>query len=443
MLSPLRQVPTAITGEEAAHLPVHQFFASSLAEALRPRLPAPVATQSRFGRRSRVALYSHDTMGLGHRRRNLLVAHALAGAPLHASTLLVVGAAASVAWPQPPGSDSLSLPAFRKEPDGRYGSRHLDLSLATLVGLRSSAIRAALSSFEPDVLIVDNVPGGALGELLPTLEHLRRRGRTRCVLGLRDVLDDPVTTREEWRRHGHVDTVGRYYDAVWVYSDPYVCDPIRHCGLAPLADRVRYTGYLDHRRWLDVAEPGGDALARLKLPPGRLALCVVGGGQDGDALAEAFADAELPEGWNGLVLTGPFMPEEVRVRLRARLELRERLRVLPGVAEPARFIAMADRVIAMAGYNTVGEVLSFGKRALLVPRVKPRSEQLVRAERLRELGLVDVLHPSELTPAALGAWVAREQGPRARVGDVVDMQGLSRLPDFLSDVLAGAPLAGR
>jgi predicted glycosyltransferase len=401
-----------------------------------------VAKPAQTGRRSRVALYSHDTMGLGHRRRNLLVAHALAGAPLHASTLLVVGAAASVAWPQPPGSDCLSLPALRKEPDGRYGSRSLDLSLATMVGLRSSAIRAALSSFEPDVLIVDNVPDGALGELLPTLQHLKQRGRTRCVLGLRDVLDDPAATREEWRRKGHVGTVGTYYDAVWVYSDPYVCDPIRHCGLAPLADRVRYTGYLDHRRWLEIAEPGGDALGRLRLPPGRLALCVVGGGQDGDALAEAFADAELPEGCHGLVVTGPFMPEDVRARLRARLERRPRLRVLPGVGEPARFIAMADRVIAMAGYNTVGEILSFGKEALLVPRIKPRSEQLTRAERLRELGLVDLLHPTELSPAALGAWLARTPARRAKASDVVDMRGLSRLPEFLADALASPSRAG-
>lgn len=441
MLSPSRPAPSANTSETGS-LPVHALLRSPLPELLRSRLPAPVATPVSPGLRPRVALYSHDTMGLGHRRRNLLVAHALAGAPLHASTLLVVGAAASVAWPQPPGSDSLCLPALRKEPDGRYGARHLDLSLSTLVGLRSSTIRAALSSFEPDVLIVDNVPGGALGELLPTLEHLRREGRTRCVLGLRDVLDDPSVIREEWRRKGHVETVRTYYDAVWVYSDPYVCDPIQDCGLSPLADRVRYTGYLDQRRWLEMAAPGGDALARLKLPPGRLALCMVGGGQDGDVLAEAFAQADLPEGWNGLVLTGPFMTEDVRARLRESVLRRPRLRVLPGVAEPARFMAVADRVIAMGGYNTVGEVLAFGKPALVVPRVEPRSEQLTRAKRLRDLGLVDLLHPAALTPAALGEWLSGEPGRSTRARDVVDMQGLSRLPGLLADALSCEPRAG-
>jgi hypothetical protein len=101
MLSPLRQVPSAITGEQTTPAPVRPFLPPSSPQPLRlaPALGAPTPA----GRRSRVALYSHDTMGLGHRRRNLLVAHALAGAPLHASTLLVVGASASVAWPQPPG----------------------------------------------------------------------------------------------------------------------------------------------------------------------------------------------------------------------------------------------------------------------------------------------------------------------------------------------------
>ena len=38
-------------------------------------------------------------------------------------------------------------------------------------------------------------------------------------------------------------------------------------------------------------------------------------------------------------------------------------------------------VVAMAGYNTFCEILSLDKRAILVPRTKPREEQLLRALR--------------------------------------------------------------
>ena len=50
-------------------------------------------------------------------------------------------------------------------------------------------------------------------------------------------------------------------------------------------------------------------------------------------------------------------------------------------------------VVAMAGYNTFCEILSLDKRAILVPRTKPREEQLLRALRAAELGLVRTLDP--------------------------------------------------
>jgi len=60
--------------------------------------------------------------------------------------------------------------------------------------------RAAIEAFEPDAMIVDNVPRGAMQELDATLRHLRANGRTKCVLGLRDVLDEPATVRREWAK---------------------------------------------------------------------------------------------------------------------------------------------------------------------------------------------------------------------------------------------------
>jgi len=49
----------------------------------------------------------------------------------------------------------------------------------------------------------------------------------------------------------------------------------------------------------------------------------------------------------------------------------------------------------MGGYNTFCEILSFDKRALIVPRTKPRLEQFIRAERAQELGLVRMLEGDE------------------------------------------------
>ena len=54
----------------------------------------------------------------------------------------------------------------------------------------------------------------------------------------------------------------------------------------------------------------------------------------------------------------------------------------------------------MGGYNTFCEVLSFDKRALIVPRTKPRLEQFIRAERAQELGLVRMLLDDDVREAA-------------------------------------------
>jgi len=393
--------------------------------------------------RCRVALYSHDTMGLGHMRRNLLLAQALRHSRLQAVVLLIAGAREASALTGAAGVDCVALPSLRKDGTGQYHPRHLAVSLQELLALRAKIALAALEAFDPDVLIVDNVPRGALRELDPVLESLRARRRTRLVLGLRDVLDDPATLQGEWARAQNQDAVRRYYDAVWVYGDPAVYDPVREYAFAPdIAAKARYTGYLDQRARLRFASRDGkDPVAALGLSAGRLALCLVGGGQDGAELATAFVDADLPPNTNGVLVTGPCMPAEVQGRLALGAAREPRRRVVPLLPEPTRLLRRADHVVAMGGYNTVCEVLSFAKPALIVPRVRPRCEQLIRAERLRALGLVDVLHPRDLSPAALSAWLARGRTEVRRAREHIDFNGLRRIPRLLAELLGlGPPL---
>src|SRR5688572_7533175 len=53
----------------------------------------------------------------------------------------------------------------------------------------------------------------------------------------------------------------------------------------------------------------------------------------------------------------------------------------------------AAGVVSMGGYNTFCEILSFDKRALIVPRTRPRLEQLIRAQAARDAGLIEMLDP--------------------------------------------------
>jgi len=393
----------------------------------------------------RIALYSHDTMGLGHMRRNVLLAQALERSRLQAVVLIIAGAREASLVTAATGVDCVALPSLRKDEGGHYHPRHLKVSLPEILRLRAKTTRAALEAFDPDILIVDNVPRGALRELDSVLEWLRAKRRTRLVLGLRDVLDDPVPLQAEWARAQNEDAVRSFYDAVWVYGDPAVYESVREYGFAAdLAAKVRYTGYLDQRARLQFAgQEDGDPVAALGLWPGRLALCLVGGGQDGAELAEAFMIAELPVDTNGVVVTGPCMPADVRLRLSQYAAQTPRRRVVRFVSEPTRLLQRADHIVTMGGYNTVCEVLSFEKPALIVPRVRPRREQLIRAEHLRALGLVDVLHPNDLSPEALSAWLTR-RGTRVRPArERIDFNGLRRIPELVEELLDRRPPAWR
>ena len=393
----------------------------------------------------RVALYSHDAMGIGHLRRNLLVAGALAATPLGASVLMIAGVSEASAFALPPRVDLLTLPSLKKESGGGYESRRLGLPPGDVLALRAGAIRATIQAFEPDVFVVDKLPRGVAGELEPTLELLRRPGaspRCRCVLGLRDILDEPRRVREEWARQAYESAVGRYFDAVWVYGDQAVYDPVIEYGFGPMmAAKVRYTGYLERLQPAedsDVCRP--DLVRELGLPEGtRLALCMVGGGEDGALLAEAFAAASLPPDMAGVVLTGPFMPKDVQTRLARLAATNPRLRVLGFVPDPSHLLRQSSCVVTMGGYNSVSEMLSARKRALVVPRVSPRLEQWIRAERLQRLGLLDILHPDALKPESLTRWLSHEApGPEASAHPI-DFSGLTRLPMLVGELLSDRP----
>jgi predicted glycosyltransferase len=365
----------------------------------------------------------------------------LAESELQSINLMVTEAREASAFVNcmPRGVDCMTLPGLSKGPDGICKPRYLDLPLKEVIALRGRTIRATLKTFQPDLLLVDNLPRGAYRELDLTLKQLKAAGNTRCVLGLRDVLDEPWSVQRDWFRWRFDEAIEEFYDAIWVYGDPAVYNMIEEYRFPPtIASKIQFVGYLDQRKRLSFAgQPVQDAREAAHIPPGRLMLCLLGGGQDGDRLAEAFAQAELPSGACGVIVTGPFMSAQTQRRLCEAAATNPRLRILSFINEPTALVAQAERVIAMGGYNTVCEVLSFEKRTLLMPRAKPRREQIIRAERLRDLGLIDMIEPDRMTPKALSDWMATDLPP-LRLNGRLDLNGLDRLPLLAAQILGKA-----
>lgn len=391
-----------------------------------PDVPSP--RPGRQGGPARIALYSHDTLGFGHWRRNLLLATALRKLDPAPQILMIAGMHEAGAFVLPDGVDSLTLPAYGKDSLGRYRARALGLDLAELAALRGASIRAALESYDPDLLIVDNVPRGAQGEMVPALTALRARGKARIVLGLRDVIDTRDAVRGQWLRQRNHPALRRWFDEVWIYGDPNFYDLVSEYGFGPeFTARARFMGYLDQRERLVGTAPAA--------PDTPYVLCTVGGGRDGARICDIFTQSTLPTGHRGILITGSQMPAEDRAALRNRINARSDMEMLDFTPEPLRLMAGAARVVAMGGYNTVTELLSFGVPALILPRTRPRREQILRAERLAERDLIGMIDPDHLTSENLSAWLAGPAPRVDRVREMLDMSGLETVRARAAELL--------
>ena len=270
-----------------------------------------------------------------------------------------------------------------------------------------------------------------MGELDESLSYLADCPGAKCVLGLRDILDQPQIVQAEWTSAGNLKAVVRYYDAVWVYGDKQVYDACEAYDFPnSISQKIKYTGYLDPSIRLNTSSLTDRDRTLLKELGDRFFMCAVGGGQDGALLAEAFANASLPKGVKGLIVTGPHMPADAVERINELTATRPDLKYVSFLPEPIHFYRKAERVVSMGGYNTTLEIVGLGVPALLVPRIYPREEQLIRSRALQALGLLDMLHPDKLSTAAIEAWFASPVSPHSNQKRI-DMDGLKRIPNLI------------
>lgn len=386
----------------------------------------------------RVALYSHDTQGLGHVRRNSLIAAALVAGDPAIDVLLLNGAPEAAALPMPPRTDLVTVPSLRKDDvSGAYSAGALTASLDQVIAIRGAVLGAALTSFAPDLLLVDKAARGVCGEIEQPLRLSRRLHGTRTVLGLRDVLDSPSATAEEWQDARTLDAVRDLYDEVWVYGDPVVFDPAREYDWPSVVTRkVRYTGYLAHGRSELLAARVADPLTSVDRVRGPFVLGLVGGGQDGPPLARAFASARFPTDHRGVLITGPYLDKQVLDELRTTAAGRDDLLILEFVPDAPSFVRNSAATVSMGGYNSVCELLASRRPMLLVPRTHPRMEQAIRAKFLEEAGLADVLESAQLTPPALTGWLAEAVTRRETSSADFDLDGLARIPALAARLLS-------
>jgi predicted glycosyltransferase len=364
----------------------------------------------------RILIYSHDSFGLGHLRRCREIAHTLVESISDLSVLILSGSPIIGSFDFRARVDFVRVPGVIKLRNGEYTSLKLHMDVEETLALRASIVEHTAKIFDPDMFLVDKEPLGLRGEVEPTLKQLKGRG-VPCILGLRDVMDDPELLESEWERKKVLPALTTYYDDLWIYGLPQICDPLEGIDLpASVRKKMTYTGYL--RRQL----PKTQSTLVLEKIDAPYVLVTVGGGGDGEEIIDwvlrAYeSDAGLPH--PALLVLGPFMANERQTEF---LHRAARLDNVEAITFDARIETLLDRavgVVSMGGYNTFCEVLSFDKRALIIPRTVPRMEQFLRASRAQELGLVHMLPEDEQLDAHEMATALRHLPQQARPSSVV------------------------
>jgi predicted glycosyltransferase len=340
---------------------------------------------------ARILMYSHDTFGLGHLTRCRTIATALVRRFKGLFVLIVTGSPIAGRFGFPARVDFVKIPSVIKLYNGEYASMHEHIDLQETLDMRKAIIRQTAEIFNPDMLIVDKVPLGLKGELTETLGLLKQR-RGRLVLGLRDVMDSPERMHAEWAPNNVLGEINDLYDRIWIYGMRDFWHPFKDLDLPEgLEEKLSFTGFL---RREPVARSG--RLQHTFTNP--YLLVTVGGGGDGENLIrqvlQAYeSDDTLPH--PALLVLGPFMNKSARNNFRDRAAALVNVEVIDFENNMSQLMRGAIGVVAMGGYNTFCEILSYNKRAIVVPRTEPRREQLIRAKRAQELGLITMLDPSE------------------------------------------------
>jgi len=191
----------------------------------------------------RIAMYWHNGRSLGHTAEVAKISSALANDMPESYFSGISGAFKGLDM-LPDKVDVFKLPSYTNydnEDSWNYTGKQ-GLPISELFKLRSKLICTYMSSYKPDIFLVNHIPNGLYDELVPTL-NLRRPGLR--VLTLRGILFDREKTEREYFRGSTAKLVMDHYDCIIVHIDPIVFSIEENYWIpAELKNRLKYLGYL-------------------------------------------------------------------------------------------------------------------------------------------------------------------------------------------------------
>ncbi len=358
----------------------------------------------------RVMFYCQHVLGIGHWVRSSSIVRALAS---HAQVLLVNGGGEVAGQAFPSQVELASLPPLQT--DANFSALETRSSTGTVEEIQQQRKRMLLGLFErfqPDLLVIELFPFGRKRfafELIPLLDRARAdSNRPQIVCSLRDIL---VAKKDQQAYEERVfQIVKSYFDLILVHGDPsFVQLQETFSRAEQLPCPLHYTGYVTehttHKSRRVRAMPAAEAE---ELNPAAPILASIGSGRypNGHRMLKSVLQAaaelhgRLPNPFR--IYAGPYIPDGVFRNLQQASAALPNVQMEKFTPDFQACMERASLSISMGGYNTVMNVLRTGVRALIFPYPSnDDQEQMIRARKLQERGVLGLIHPEDLESGAL------------------------------------------
>ncbi|MEM7595799.1 MAG: glycosyltransferase [Cyanobacteria bacterium P01_A01_bin.83] len=354
----------------------------------------------------KILFYCQYLAGMGHLVRSTEIVRSLVK---DFDVCLINGGQLIPGFEFPAEARVVHLPAVWED-GNKLKSVDSSLTIEEVKESRQHKILDVLDKFQPDCIITECFPFGKhklMFELKPMLEQAKEINIP-IICSLRDlIMTQPMSESARIRRQEKVcQLIDRFYDLVLFHGDVNL---FRLEDSFPKVDKLScdlfYTGYvvpaitenspknLEDIANLDRAEP--------------TIFVSVGGGRHGYPLLAAmlFASPILKKSIPHKIycFAGPFMSESEFQRLQTLSAEQERVVIRRYTPRLIQYMQQADLSISLGGYNTTMNILQTGVRALVLPSLNEHQadEQTIRARKLAQLDIVDLLQLQDLKPAIL------------------------------------------
>lgn len=385
----------------------------------------------------RIMFYCQHILGMGHLVRSMEIVRGLLK---DFQVCFINGGEIIKKFPLPSEVEIINLPAIKT--DSEFQELQVvdsSYTLAEAQEIRKNSLLEIYDRTQPDLLIIELFPFGRRRfsfELIPLLERIKQDGnKTKVVSSLRDIV---VTKQDQARHEAKVcKLINQYFDLLLIHGDPKF-QPLEETfsRVKDLNCAVHYTGYVVQ------PQPEENSLEKIDRP---MILVSVGGGRFGHELLDGvIATAPLlaekiPHQIQ--IFTGPFMPEQKFIELQTQATKSKNVKCDRYTPNLLSYMKQADLSISMAGYNTTMNILTTGVRAMIMAFTgNDDREQRIRAEKLQNLGVVEIIQPEELKPQILAQKII-DYLPKIPNKINFDFAGVTKTNELLKQLVYQAQVA--